>query len=160
MSAPSVDWDYLSGNRDRTMLTKFGLGAYKSTKAMKKRRGIRSVEVFLQGGPFNENRSLEDIPPDKLDEYLAKYFNEIKPRDGRDYHPLSLNAVRSNLESYLQERGYGWSIVRSSQFCKSQSSFRSRVQELRRVMREREEKSSLGDNLAVSGEQWTDEFSS
>ncbi|XP_064597635.1 uncharacterized protein LOC135464079 isoform X2 [Liolophura sinensis] len=160
VSTPSAEWNYISNNPNRSMLTKIGLGAHKSPKAMKKRRGIRSVEVFLQCPPFNETRSLEDIPPDELDEYLAKYFTEIKPRDGRDYHPLSLNAVRSNLESYLQERGYCWSIVRSSQFCKSQSSFRSRMQDLRRVMRAKEGQSSYCDNLPLSGEQWTDEFCS
>ncbi|XP_064597496.1 uncharacterized protein LOC135463955 [Liolophura sinensis] len=87
---------------------------------------VRGLQSWLRTRFAEDHRRIEDMPPAELDEYLAEFFSDIKTRDGGEYHPSSFNSLRSAIERYLQQKDYGYSIISSSVFKKSQQSYKAR----------------------------------
>ena len=52
----------------------------------------------------NEDRLIEDIEKDKLDQYLARYFLSVKNRKGEEYEPDTLKSFQASVSRYLMEK--------------------------------------------------------
>jgi hypothetical protein len=78
-----------------------------------------------------ENVNIETMAPEELDKVLAKFYAEVKKRDGHDYEPESLKIMQSAIERYLKERNYPLSIVRSREFHNSQEILNAKAISLR-----------------------------
>lgn len=94
---------------------------------------VRLFEKWIWMGSMKDNRNVEHIPPEELDAYLVDFFGNIQKPSGEDYTPSSLKNVRSCLELYLKEQGYGCSITKSQSFTMSQQAFKRRKRKLERV---------------------------
>ncbi|XP_064597187.1 uncharacterized protein LOC135463713 isoform X1 [Liolophura sinensis] len=94
---------------------------------------VKLFERWIWVGSMKDNRNVEHIPPEELDAYLVDFFGNIQKPSGQDYTPSSLKNVRSCLELYLKEQGYGSSITKSQCFVNSQQAFKRRKHKLERV---------------------------
>ena len=52
----------------------------------------------------NEDRLIEDIEKDKLDQYLARYFLSVRNRKGEEYEPDTLKSFQASVSRYLMEK--------------------------------------------------------
>lgn len=77
-----------------------------------------------------EQRKIETIPPQDLDQYLVEFFSLLKRRDGRDFDPSGFGKYRSAMDNFLSRKKYPVSIRRSELFLRSQMIFKWRVKEL------------------------------
>ncbi|XP_064596992.1 uncharacterized protein LOC135463599 isoform X6 [Liolophura sinensis] len=82
-----------------------------------------------------EQRKIETIPPQELDEYLVEFFSLLKRRDGRDFDPSGFGKYRSAMDNFLTRKKYPVSIRRSELFLRSQMIFKGRVKELSESLR-------------------------
>lgn len=80
-----------------------------------------------------EHRRMEELPPEKLDEYLVMFFKSLKKQNGTDYLPNSLKALRTGMVYYLKTCGYPESIARATTFARSQQAFRQKLMEVEAV---------------------------
>ncbi|XP_064596905.1 uncharacterized protein LOC135463552 isoform X17 [Liolophura sinensis] len=80
-----------------------------------------------------EHRRMEELPPEKLDEYLVMFFKTLKKQNGTDYLPNSLKALRTGMVYYLKTCGYQESIARGPTFARSQQAFRQKLMEVEAV---------------------------
>ena len=67
---------------------------------------------------------METMAPEELDNILGKLYAEVKKRDGDYYQRESLKIMQSAIETYLKEKNYPPSIVRSREFHKKSSTQR------------------------------------
>ncbi|XP_064596913.1 uncharacterized protein LOC135463552 isoform X25 [Liolophura sinensis] len=91
---------------------------------------LNVFKYWMQKNAVGDNRGIEDIPPEELDEYLSQFFRTATRRDGSHYSPSSLFSLRSGLESYLNSKCYSGSIITGRVFPKSQLAFKTRRIEL------------------------------
>lgn len=82
---------------------------------------------------YREPRVIEVIPPAELDAYLEAFFAVITKPNQQNYEPESFKNVRSNIERFLQEKGYQGSITKSPSFRRSQLAFRRRKSTLKPI---------------------------
>ena len=61
--------------------------------------------------------------PAELDRILCKFWFKLKMTDGEHYCVSSLKHIRYSLNRLLKEKGHSYSIIKSSQFSKSQQCF-------------------------------------
>jgi hypothetical protein len=52
----------------------------------------------------NEDRLIEDIEKDKLDQYLAKKILSVRNRKGEEYEPYTLKSFQASVSRYLMEK--------------------------------------------------------
>ena len=57
-----------------------------------------------------EPRSLENIPPSHLNDFLAEMFIAIRKTNGQNYEPSSLEGIKNSVERHLKEKGYSASL--------------------------------------------------
>lgn len=89
---------------------------------------VATLETWLQA--CGEHRYTEDIPPEELDPMLVNFFRHVKKLDGGDYDPTSFACLRSFIERFLLDRGYGFSLRKSSAFAPSYYAFQMRKKKL------------------------------
>lgn len=75
---------------------------------------------------YGEMRYLERMPAADLDKYLAEFFSVVKRTDGMEYGAHRLSCLRSNLERFLKENNYPYSIIKSLEFFNSQAAFQAK----------------------------------
>lgn len=78
----------------------------------------------------NDRRNVETIPPEQLDEYLVEFYESVTKPSGDDYNVESFRLLRSNLESFLRDYNYPYSIVKCPVFLRSQIAYRQRKDSL------------------------------
>lgn len=66
------------------------------------------------------------MPAADLDKYLAEFFSVVKRTDGMEYGAHRLSCLRSNLERFLKENNYPYSIIKSLEFFNSQAAFQAK----------------------------------
>ncbi|XP_070549668.1 uncharacterized protein [Ptychodera flava] len=80
---------------------------------------VKQFEQWLKAMRPTENRPISDIPPVELDEYLASYFLGARQKDKSEYEPDTLTNYQRGIDRFLQDSGYGHSIIRDKEFEKS-----------------------------------------
>jgi site-specific recombinase XerD len=65
----------------------------------------RDVKLFSEWlHKENEDRLIEDIEKDKLDQYLARFFLSVRNRKGEEYEPDTLKSFQASVSRYLMEK--------------------------------------------------------
>ncbi|XP_061174899.1 uncharacterized protein KIAA1958 homolog [Saccostrea echinata] len=74
-------------------------------------KDVNLVRKFLK--MKNENRDLNEIPCDELDQLLAMFVLSVRKTDGQEYEPSSLRSIISSLDRKLGRQKYGHKIMDS-----------------------------------------------
>lgn len=77
---------------------------------------------------YNERRQVERMPAEELDAYLTEFFTVLVRPDGQEFDVCHLSKARSNLDRFLRECGYAYSISKSEKFRESQAVVKNRRQ--------------------------------
>ncbi|XP_061191553.1 uncharacterized protein LOC133199700 [Saccostrea echinata] len=72
-----------------------------------------NVTVTVKKIPQNENRDLNEIPCDELDQLLAMFVLSVRKTDGQEYEPSSLRSIISSLDRKLGRQKYVHKIMDS-----------------------------------------------
>ncbi|XP_068277055.1 uncharacterized protein KIAA1958-like [Nyctibius grandis] len=112
-------------------------------KEWKKKKGRNSgdIKVFrnwLVSRCPSETRKIYELPPDSLNSYLASFYSSAKRQDGTDFSASSLHFFQTNIERYLKDHNYKYSVVRGLEFRASQEALKRKHQHLSQKERERE----------------------
>ncbi|XP_064597062.1 uncharacterized protein LOC135463632 isoform X15 [Liolophura sinensis] len=131
----SIPWNNPSSAQAETSVT---VGSGPGSKKPKSRTTfamfascVGTMHRWIQRKYPDEQRNIENIPPDELDFYLAGFFQEVKKPSGMDYSPESLRTLRSYIQGYLETKNYPESITKSRTFLKSQQVYSQRRIQLR-----------------------------
>nr|XP_009938204.1 PREDICTED: uncharacterized protein KIAA1958 homolog [Opisthocomus hoazin] len=93
----------------------------------------------------SETREICKLPPEDLDNYLASFYSSAKRQDGTDFSASSLHFFQSNIERYLKDNDYGYSVVKGLEFRASQEALKLKHQHL--SQKERDGEWSVLENL-------------
>ena len=81
-----------------------------------KKKTLQNVAVLQQFlASKNEERKLEEIPPEELNEYLSEFIITVRTKDKQEYEPSSLQGFIASFERYLKKKNYGHSIIKDLQ---------------------------------------------
>ena len=50
-----------------------------------------------------ENRQVEEIPPQELDNYLSRFLLSVRKKNGDEYEPSTLRGFIASIERYLKK---------------------------------------------------------
>ena len=75
---------------------------------------IQTFQTFLK--EVNEEREVENIPADKLNDYLEDFIMTIRRKDSSDYEPGSLRSIFNSIARYLQQKKYAECLLKSAVF--------------------------------------------
>ena len=80
-----------------------------------KKKTLQNVAVLQQFlASKNEERKLEEIPPEELNEYLSEFIITVRTKDKQEeYEPSSLRGFIASFERYLKK------VTASSKTCNS-----------------------------------------
>ena len=83
-----------------------------------KKKTLQNVAVLQQFlASKNEERKLEEIPPEELNEYLSEFIITVRTKDKQEeYEPSSLRGFIASFERYLKKKNYGHSIIKDLEF--------------------------------------------
>ncbi|XP_070576859.1 uncharacterized protein KIAA1958-like [Ptychodera flava] len=87
-----------------------------------------SVKQFISFLQATECSQVEFylLPPEILDQHLAKFFIGARQSDGSEYEPDTLTSYQRGIDRYLSEKGYRYSICRDTVFKVSQDALRAK----------------------------------
>ncbi|XP_038019819.1 uncharacterized protein LOC119712543 isoform X2 [Motacilla alba alba] len=85
---------------------------------------IKVLEEWLKLHHPSETRKIHTLPPADLDHYLVSFFSSAKKQNGMDFSASSLNVFRGNINRYLQDHNYQYSMLRGPEFKASQEAFK------------------------------------
>ncbi|XP_064597104.1 uncharacterized protein LOC135463662 isoform X3 [Liolophura sinensis] len=91
---------------------------------------VGTFERWLWSNYKHETRTITDIPPVELDEYLAEFMLKVVTPSGADYKPRSFAMLRSCLGRYLKETNYPETILISPLFVKSREAYFTRKRDI------------------------------
>lgn len=101
----------------------------KNTRS-KTKSDIKKVQRFLNFK--NEERNIELIPHQELDEYLKQFIVCARKQDGGEYEPVSLRSIVGSVDRHLRNVDYGMSIInKSGNFPKTVKALRSKLKDLK-----------------------------
>lgn len=92
---------------------------------------VKKFLRFLQDEPYSEKRSLCELSPAELDNYLSHFLLEIRKSDGEEYEPDSLTSYRNSIDRYLREKDYRYSLVESRELSKHREILKAKRKELK-----------------------------
>lgn len=118
--------DMVQCDRDR-----FSMGVRSLSTKQQIRGAVVNFEKWLKFSEFGDERRIDKVPPEILDEYLAVYFRDLKKVSGEEYSIGSLKSLRSCMEHYLKEAGYPFSIIGDQKFVRSQDAFKQKLLKLK-----------------------------
>lgn len=83
-----------------------------------KKKTLQNVAVLQQFlASKNEERKLEEIPPEELNEYLSEFIITVRTKDKQEeYEPSSLRGFIASFERYLKRK---ITVTASSKTCNS-----------------------------------------
>ena len=58
-----------------------------------------------------ENRQVEEIPPQELDNYLSRFLLSVRKKNGDEYEPSTLRGFIASIERYLKKCRYSESVI-------------------------------------------------
>ena len=71
--------------------------------AQKTERDVRLLERFLK--TKDEDRKIEDIPANELNEFVSEFIISVRTKDGNEYEPTSLRSLMTGFERHLTKQG-------------------------------------------------------
>ena len=98
----------------------------KATK-QKTDASIRLLQQYLIRR--GDNRKVENIPPQELDDILSLFFVSVRKTNGTEYEPSSLKSFQSSFQRYLKENNYKYDIINDRDFNKSNRVLASKQKE-------------------------------
>ncbi|XP_010078856.1 PREDICTED: uncharacterized protein KIAA1958-like, partial [Pterocles gutturalis] len=108
----------------------------------KKKKGlnteISAFKHWLVSHCPSETREVYALPPEDLDNYLGSFYISAKRQDGTDFSSHSLHFFQRNMEKYLKDHDYKYSVVKGVEFRSSQEAWKLRHQHLSQKERETE----------------------
>jgi hypothetical protein len=69
---------------------------------------MRTLRQFLN--EKEENREIQNIPPEELTELLSQCFFSVRKSDGTEYEPSSLRGMICSFDRVLKRHDYGFEI--------------------------------------------------
>ncbi|XP_009980053.1 PREDICTED: uncharacterized protein LOC104375419, partial [Tauraco erythrolophus] len=113
-----------------------------SKKWEKKRsRNSADIKIFKDWLVLHcpsETREIYELPPEDLDNYLASFYSSTKRQNGADFSASSLHFLQSNIERYLKDHNYEYSVVKGLEFRASQEALKLKHRQLSQKQREGE----------------------
>lgn len=91
---------------------------------------VGTFERWLWSNYTEETRTITEIPPVELDEFLAEFMLKVVTPSGADYKPRSFAMLRSCLGRYLKETNYPETILTSPLFVKSREAYHARKRDI------------------------------
>ncbi|XP_041270916.1 uncharacterized protein LOC121341476 [Onychostruthus taczanowskii] len=85
---------------------------------------IKVFEEWLKLHHPSETRKIHMLPPADLDHYLVLFFSSAKKQNGKDFSANSLSLFRCNINRYLQDHNYQYSMLRGPEFKASQEAYK------------------------------------
>ncbi|XP_064597103.1 uncharacterized protein LOC135463662 isoform X2 [Liolophura sinensis] len=92
--------------------------------------GAGTFERWLWSQNGGSRESIADIPPQQLDLYLADFYSTITRSPGVDYKVESFQALKGNINRYLQAANYPECPKSSQMFAKSRDAYHYRRKRL------------------------------
>ena len=80
----------------------------------KTRRDVGLLSEFLKSK--QENRKIEEIQPQELNDFLSEFIVTVKRKDGGHYEPSSLKGFIASFNRHLKKVKYSKSIVEDREF--------------------------------------------
>ena len=80
----------------------------------KTRRDVGFLSEFLKSK--QENRKIEEIQPQELNDFLSAFIVNVKRKDGGDYEPSNLRGFIASFNRHLKNVKYSKSIVEDREF--------------------------------------------
>ncbi|XP_074783814.1 uncharacterized protein LOC141970830 [Athene noctua] len=117
-------------------------------KKKKRNHNTGDIKVFKDWLVLHypsEIRDIHELPPQDLDSYLALFYSCAKRQNGADFSASSLHFLQKNIERYLTDHNYGYSVVKGSEFRAAQEAFKVKHQHL--SQQQKECKWSVVENL-------------
>ncbi|XP_042650307.1 uncharacterized protein LOC104360957 isoform X2 [Tyto alba] len=99
----------------------------------KRNRNTSDIKVFKDWLILHcpsEIREIYMLPPEDLDNYLASFYSSAKRQNGMDFSSRSLHIFQSNIERYLKDHNYEYSVVKGLEFRAAQDAFKLKYQHL------------------------------
>jgi len=75
---------------------------------------VKLFTTYLQS--TGEKRSIKEILPNELDNYLARFFLNVRKADKSEYEPDTLKIYQSSISRYLSEKHYCVNILTDVRF--------------------------------------------
>ena len=91
----------------------------------KTRRDVGLLSEFLKSK--QENRKMEEIQPQELNDFLSEFILTVKRKDGGDYEPSSLRGVIANFNRHLKNVKCSKSIVEDREFKQTRKALDARL---------------------------------
>lgn len=109
----------------------FVIGQKAKTTSAKERTDMNTFNRFCS--TINENRELEEIPPEVLDNILCQFFMKAKTQKGTEYEPDTLTSIRNSLQRVLIERKSKISLKADVAFTKSREVLSAKRKQLTKL---------------------------
>lgn len=105
---------------------------------------IKVFEEWLKLHHPSEMRKIHTLPPADLDHYLVSFFSSARKHNGMDFSASSLSLFRCNINRYLQDHNYQYSMLRAPEFRASQEAYKLKQCYL---LQKKEERWNVVENL-------------
>ena len=80
-----------------------------------------------------ENRQLEEIPPQELDNYLSRFLLSVRKKNGDEYEPSTLRGFIASIERYLKKCRYSESVITRQNFARTRDALKLKQKHLKRL---------------------------
>ena len=80
-----------------------------------------------------ENRQVEEIPPQELDNYLSRFLLSVRKKNGDEYEPSTLRGFIASIERYLKKCRYSESVITGQNFARTRDALKSKQKHLKRL---------------------------
>ena len=80
-----------------------------------------------------ENRQVEEIPPQELDNYLSRFLLSVRKKNGDEYEPSTLRGFIASIECYLKKCRYSESVITGQNFARTRDTLKSKQKHLKRL---------------------------
>lgn len=80
-----------------------------------------------------ENRQVEEIPPQELDNYLSRFLLSVRKKNGDEYEPSTLRGFIASIERYLKKCRYSESVITGQNFARKRDALKSKQKHLKRL---------------------------
>lgn len=108
----------------------FILNQENKSTLQKTQRDVKLLQLFLVNK--NEERNIEDIPTEELNEYVSDFIISVRTKDGKEYEPSSLRSLLASFERHLKKKKYPASIINDLAFEKTRKTLLSKQKELKK----------------------------
>ena len=91
---------------------------------------LKIFKEFLQHK--NEQRNIEFIPPNTLNEYICQFLLSVTKKDGSQYEPVTLRSFISSIDRHLRSTNSKFSIITSFEFNKAREVLKQKQKSLKK----------------------------